>query len=32
MEKDYKQIQLGVDSIIGTKTIIRRKKKSTADK
>lgn len=32
MDKDYKQIQLGVDSIIGTKTIIRRKRKSTADK
>jgi hypothetical protein len=32
MEKDFKQIQLGVDSIIGTRTVIRRKKKSTADK
>lgn len=32
MEKAFKQIQLGVDSIINTKTIIRRKKKSTSDK
>jgi hypothetical protein len=32
MEKDYKQIQLGVDSIINTKTILRRRKKSTSDK
>ena len=32
MEKDFKQIQLGVDSIINTKTIIRRRKKSTSDK
>ena len=32
MEKDFKQIQLGVDSIIGTKTIIRRKRKNTSDK
>lgn len=29
---DYKQIQLGVDSIIGTRSIIRRRKKSTSDK
>jgi len=32
MERDFKQIQLGVDSIIGTKTIIRRKRKNNADK
>ena len=32
MEKDFKQIQLGVDSIIGTKTIIRRKRKNNSDK
>ena len=32
MENDYKQIQLGVDSIIGTKTVIRRKKKTEVDK
>lgn len=32
MEKDFKQIQLGVDSIIGTKTLIRRKRKSNSDK
>lgn len=32
MEKDFKQIQLGVDSIIGTKTIIRRRKKNNSDK
>jgi hypothetical protein len=32
MEKDYKQIQMGIDSIIGTKTIIRRRRKSTSDK
>ena len=32
MEKDFKQIQLGVDSILGTKTLIRRKKKSNSDK
>jgi hypothetical protein len=29
---DYKQIQLGVDSIIGTRSIIRRRKKSSSDK
>jgi hypothetical protein len=29
---DYKQIQLGVDSIISTKTLVRRRKKSTSDK
>lgn len=32
MENEFKQIQLGVDSILGTKTIIRRKKKSNSDK
>ena len=32
MEKDFKQIQLGVDTIIGTKTLIRRKRKSNSDK
>jgi len=32
MEKDFKQIQLGVDSILGTKTLIRRKRKSNSDK
>ena len=32
MEKEYKQVQLGVDSILGTKTLIRRKMKSVLDK
>lgn len=32
MEKDFKQIQLGVDAILGTKTLIRRKRKSNSDK
>ena len=32
MENDFKQIQLGVDPIIGTKTVIRRKKKTEVDK
>lgn len=32
MEKEYKQVQLGVDEILGTKTLIRRKKKSVSDK
>ena len=32
MEKEYKQVQLGVDSILGTKTLIRRKRKSVLDK
>jgi hypothetical protein len=32
MEKDFKQIQLGVDSIIRTKTIVRRKRRSNSDK
>jgi hypothetical protein len=32
MEKEYKQVQFAVDEILGTKTLIRRKKKSTADK
>lgn len=29
---DFKNIQHGVDQIIGTKTIVRRRKKSTSDK
>jgi hypothetical protein len=32
MEKDFKHIQLGVDSILGTKTLIRRKRKSNSEK
>ncbi len=32
MEKEYKQVQFGVDEILGTKTLIRRKKKSFSDK
>jgi hypothetical protein len=32
MEKEYKQVQFGVDEILGTKTLIRRKKKSVSDK
>ena len=32
MEKEYKQVQFAVDEILGTKTLIRRKKKSTSDK
>ena len=32
MEKDFKQIQLGVDAILGTKTLIRRKRRSNSDK
>lgn len=32
MEKEYKQVQLGVDEILGTKTLIRRKRKSVLDK
>lgn len=32
MEKEYKQVQFAVDDILGTKTLIRRKKKSTSDK
>ena len=32
MEKDFKQIQIGVDAILGTKTLIRRKRRSNSDK
>lgn len=32
MEKEYKQVQFGIDDILGTKTLIRRKKKSASDK
>lgn len=32
MEKDFKQIQLGVDAILNTKTILRRKKRSNSEK
>ena len=32
MEKEYKQVQLAVDDILGTKTLIRRKRKSVLDK
>lgn len=32
MEKEYKQVQLAVDEILGTKTLIRRKRKSVLDK
>ena len=32
MDKDFKPIQLGVDSILGTKTLIRRKRRSNSDK
>ena len=32
MEKEYKQVQFGIDYILGTKTLIRRKKKSASDK
>jgi hypothetical protein len=32
MDQEFRQIQLGVDSIIGTRSIIRRRKKSTSDK
>jgi hypothetical protein len=32
MEKEYKQVQLAVDEILGTKTLIRRKRKSVIDK
>jgi hypothetical protein len=32
MEKDFRQIQLGVESIIGTKAVVRRKRRSTSDK
>lgn len=32
MDSEYRQIQLGVDSILNTKTFIRRKKKNQSDK
>jgi len=32
VEKEYKQVQFGIDDILGTKTLIRRKKKSASDK
>jgi hypothetical protein len=32
MDSEYKQIQLGIDSILNTKTFIRRKKKTQSDK
>jgi hypothetical protein len=32
MDSEYKQIQLGIDSILNTKTFIRRKKKAQSDK
>jgi hypothetical protein len=32
MDSEYKQIQLGIDSILNTKTFIRRKKKTESDK
>jgi len=32
MEKDFRQIQLGVESIIGTKAVVRRKRRSNSDK
>ena len=32
MDSEYKQIQLGIDSILNTKTYIRRKKKTQYDK
>jgi len=32
VEKEYKQVQFGIDYILGTKTLIRRKKKSASDK
>lgn len=32
MEKDFKQIQLGVDQILNTKTILRRKKRTISEK
>lgn len=32
MDSDYKQIQIGIDSILNTKTFIRRKKKTQSDK
>jgi hypothetical protein len=32
MENEYKQIQLGVDEILSTNTVVRRKKRSSSDK
>jgi len=32
MDSEYKQIQLGIDSILNTKTFIRRKKKNQTEK
>ena len=32
MDNEYKQIQLGVDSILNANTIVRRKKRSNSDK
>lgn len=32
MEQDFRQIQLGVDTIIGTRSILRRRKKNSLDK
>lgn len=32
MDSEYRQIQLGVDSILNTKTFIRRKKKNQTEK
>ena len=32
MEQDFRQIQLGIDTIIGTRSILRRRKKNSSDK
>ena len=32
MERDFKGIQMGVDAILNTKTIIRRRRRSASDK
>jgi hypothetical protein len=32
MQNDFKQIQLGVDNILNTKTLVRRKKKTISEK
>ena len=32
MEKDFKGIQMGVDAILNTKTVIRRRRRSASDK
>ena len=32
VEKDFKGIQMGVDSILNTKTIVRRRRRSASDK